>query len=224
MRRRTCARLALDSEPSSWPCTRTRPAVAWSRPPARLSRVDLPEPEGPMTATISPGCTVRWSPRRAWTAASPRPWMRLTSTISSAGCPGRGGGQVGVHRRAPGFRIEVVGVAGAGVSAAASRDRAAPRQRGLAVVEPADLGLQAEAHRLQHERPRDLTRSPLLEAGEVLHGGDGGRALALDDRADVDAGHGHRQRQLDGQLVAGPVGADDGVGEPARRARRGRSR
>ena len=216
MRRRTWARSALDSEPSSWPCTRTRPAVAWSRPPARLSSVDLPEPEGPMTATISPGWTREVQPAQGVHGGVAAAVDAADVDDLERRLPGRGGGgQVGVHRRAPGFRIEVAGVAGAGSRTRGVAGPGGAGQGGLAVVEPADLGLEAEAHRLQHQRPRDLTRSPLLEAGEVLHGGDGRGALALDDLADVDARHGHGQRELDGQLVAGPVGADDGVGEPA---------
>ena len=44
------------------PSTTTSPLVGRSRPPARLSRVDLPEPDGPITATSSPGATVRLTP------------------------------------------------------------------------------------------------------------------------------------------------------------------
>ncbi len=35
-------------------------------------KVDLPEPEGPMTATISPGAIVTETPRSAWTTCVPR--------------------------------------------------------------------------------------------------------------------------------------------------------
>ena len=42
------------SPPSRCPSTTTSPDVGESRPPARLSRVDLPDPDGPMTATSSP--------------------------------------------------------------------------------------------------------------------------------------------------------------------------
>ena len=56
-----------------------------SSPPARLSRVDLPDPDGPITATSSPAATVRVRPRSACTAASPDPWMRTTSVSSSTG-------------------------------------------------------------------------------------------------------------------------------------------
>ena len=35
--------------------------------------VDLPEPDGPMTAVSSPSATVTETPRSAWTAVSPAP-------------------------------------------------------------------------------------------------------------------------------------------------------
>src|SRR5262245_14297811 len=35
--------------------------------------VDLPEPEGPITATKSPAAIVRSTPRKAWNAPSPEP-------------------------------------------------------------------------------------------------------------------------------------------------------
>ena len=50
-----------------------------------------------------------------------------------------------------------------------------------------------------------------LEPGVVLQRGHGRGALLLDDRADVDAGHGDRHRQLDRQLVARRLGAGDRV-------------
>ena len=49
------------------------PAVGLSTPASRCSRVDLPEPDAPTTATNSPRVTVRSMPSRARTAASPLP-------------------------------------------------------------------------------------------------------------------------------------------------------
>ena len=41
------------------PSVTTRPAVGRSRPPTMPSRVDLPQPDGPMIATVSPSRTIR---------------------------------------------------------------------------------------------------------------------------------------------------------------------
>ena len=50
-----------------------RPAVGRSRPARMCIRVDLPEPDEPITATSSPGWTDSETPRRASTAVSPEP-------------------------------------------------------------------------------------------------------------------------------------------------------
>jgi hypothetical protein len=42
-----------------WPAISISPVVGWSSPPIRLSKVDLPEPDGPMMETNSPGATWR---------------------------------------------------------------------------------------------------------------------------------------------------------------------
>ena len=49
------------------PSTRTLPSVGRSRVPATASSVDLPEPEGPVTATNSPAATESVTSRRAKT-------------------------------------------------------------------------------------------------------------------------------------------------------------
>ena len=55
------------------PCRAGRrcPCVGVSRQPMRFMSVDLPEPEGPMTATYSPGWIVKLTPRRAWISSAP---------------------------------------------------------------------------------------------------------------------------------------------------------
>ena len=67
------------------PPTRTRPALGASSAPARCSRVDLPQPDGPITATSSPGATdiVTW--RSAKTSVSPCPYDLTTSRNSRIG-------------------------------------------------------------------------------------------------------------------------------------------
>ena len=57
----------------SSPLTRTAPEVGSSRVPAIVSSEDLPDPDGPITATISPAATVRDTSRSACTSAAPRP-------------------------------------------------------------------------------------------------------------------------------------------------------
>src|SRR5260221_292340 len=56
--------------------------------------VDLPEPDGPMSATNSPGRTSRSAPRRAWTMLSfpmryvfvtPRSWMTGADVVAGDG-------------------------------------------------------------------------------------------------------------------------------------------
>src|SRR5690606_18614336 len=47
--------------------------------------VDLPEPEGPTTATYSPGSTRRLTPRRACTTVSPIRYERVSPSASTAG-------------------------------------------------------------------------------------------------------------------------------------------
>ena len=61
-------------------------------------------------------------------------------------------------------------------------------QPGLAVVQPADLGLGAEDERVGDQQPRQLITGGLARAGVVLQRPHGGRALRLDDGPDVDAG------------------------------------
>jgi hypothetical protein len=49
------------------PQTSTSPLVGSSRLPAMVSNVDLPDPDGPITATISPARTDRSTPASACT-------------------------------------------------------------------------------------------------------------------------------------------------------------
>ena len=48
-----------------------RPRLGVSRQPMRFMRVDLPEPDGPITATYSLGAIVKLTPRRAWISSAP---------------------------------------------------------------------------------------------------------------------------------------------------------
>ena len=49
--------------------------------------VDLPEPDGPMTAVSWPCSTSSETPRSASTAVSPSPYLRVTSCGDDDGAP-----------------------------------------------------------------------------------------------------------------------------------------
>src|SRR4051812_15444692 len=61
------------------------PASGRSSPAATISRVDLPEPDGPMSPTASPAPICRSMSLRIWTRAGPRPSERLTPVSRIAG-------------------------------------------------------------------------------------------------------------------------------------------
>ena len=63
----------------------TWPSVGRSSPASRCMSVDLPEPDGPMTAVNWPAGTSMLTPRRASTAASPLPKRRVTAVAATAG-------------------------------------------------------------------------------------------------------------------------------------------
>src|SRR3989338_3557899 len=48
------------------PSNRYSPLVGLSKNPRICSRVDFPDPEGPIMAINSPSCTEKETPRRAW--------------------------------------------------------------------------------------------------------------------------------------------------------------
>ena len=72
-RRRSMVRAVSERPVTSVSPIQTSPAVGWSRPARMCMSVDLPEPEGPITATSSPSATSSVTPRRASTAVSPMP-------------------------------------------------------------------------------------------------------------------------------------------------------
>src|SRR5258708_25258267 len=83
VRRRSRALAARAIAPTGCPPTRTSPRLGSSRVPAMVSRVLLPEPLGPMTATISPRSTDRLTACSAFTEALPSPYDLDTSLSSS---------------------------------------------------------------------------------------------------------------------------------------------
>src|SRR5271165_1546201 len=60
------------------PLTTTSPLSGRSRPAITISKVDLPEPDGPIRPIASPGATRRLMSFRIWTRAAPAPSERLT--------------------------------------------------------------------------------------------------------------------------------------------------
>src|SRR3954471_4507668 len=66
----------------SAPATTTRPALARSRPPIIIIRLDLPAPDGPTTPTDSPAATDSPTPRRMLTSPAALASFRCTSSRS----------------------------------------------------------------------------------------------------------------------------------------------
>ena len=77
--RRRPLRSASASVSTRSPSKRTSPASGTRMPARQCSRVDLPEPLGPMTARISPAATDTSAPRRAGV------WPKLARGRSAAG-------------------------------------------------------------------------------------------------------------------------------------------
>src|SRR5271157_3437653 len=71
--------------PSPTPSIRTSPLSGRSSPAIIMSSVDLPEPEAPTMPTASPFAIVRLTLRKIWTRAAPRPRLRSTPRIATAG-------------------------------------------------------------------------------------------------------------------------------------------
>jgi hypothetical protein len=72
VRRRSVSSLS-DSAPSSTSPTNTRPSARLSSPARQCTRVDLPDPEGPMMAVNRPVGRSTVTSSRATTAVSPEP-------------------------------------------------------------------------------------------------------------------------------------------------------
>ena len=71
LRLRTWASSSSDMVLTSSPARRKEPDVGTSRQPRMCISVDLPEPDGPMTATYSPAAMSKETPRRASTSSDP---------------------------------------------------------------------------------------------------------------------------------------------------------
>src|SRR5262249_43873384 len=62
------------------------PCTGRCRPSTQASKVVLPAPFGPNRPKISPGCTLRLTPRRACTCWAPRPYTAETLSMAITGC------------------------------------------------------------------------------------------------------------------------------------------
>src|SRR5262249_49566070 len=69
----------------SVPATVTRPVVALSRPAATISSDDLPEPDGPSSATVSPAGILSVTPFRMFTGPAALDSVSVTSSKLMAG-------------------------------------------------------------------------------------------------------------------------------------------
>ncbi len=84
----------------SWPCTSRVPAVGRCRPASSVSSVDLPAPDGPSSATVSPSSTRRSTERSATTSAPSTRWMWTSPSAVITRRP-RAGGRAGPRGPAP---------------------------------------------------------------------------------------------------------------------------
>src|SRR5687767_4497365 len=74
---------------SAVPSITTSPPSIESRPERQLSSVVLPQPLGPMIATISPAATARSTPRSAFTRTVPVSYVLCTDCASTIGSASR---------------------------------------------------------------------------------------------------------------------------------------
>src|SRR5579871_3083166 len=77
------SRLAAGTEEMSLPSTSTEPVSAISKPATMRSAVVLPQPDGPSSATSSPGAISRDMPSRALVAPKARVRFRRDTLVPS---------------------------------------------------------------------------------------------------------------------------------------------
>src|SRR6266567_2391691 len=76
------ARSRPDRPSTRSPSSAYVPEVGVSRHPRIDISVDLPDPDGPISARNSPRSTVRSMPRRAWTATPLDPYVFISPVVS----------------------------------------------------------------------------------------------------------------------------------------------
>ena len=87
-RLRMSASSSSDILETSLAVKRYLPVVGVSRQPSMFIMVDLPLPDGPMTARYSFRRTLSETPRKAWTTSSPILYSLVTPSISMTTAPG----------------------------------------------------------------------------------------------------------------------------------------
>ena len=168
----------------------TSPLVGSSRLPAIVSSVDLPEPLGPMTATMLAASHRQVHPAQRVHLGGPRRRTSSTPTrISSA-----------AHRRTP-TRRRSLGrrpAARSGCSSAAARLRR-PSAASSHRMTASSRNSSASTTRA---RLTSNSASSSLMPGPLLHQLDQVPAVHLDHVVHVGAGHPHRHQDLHHQLIA----------------------
>jgi hypothetical protein len=194
---------ARPRSPSSAP--RTWPPLARSRPPPIASRVDLPEPLGPMIATSSPGWTAKVTSERAATQVRPEPYSRLTPRTSRVAV------MAGRRPRPGPVACQPARWALAPPGAPAPRRPGGPR-----TARAANLGLRLKQQAVQGEGPGQIVAGSVvaLQPGELLQRPHRRRSLLLDHPVDVGRWRTHGEDELDGQLLARHRLAADRPREP----------
>ena len=155
-----------------------------------VSRVLLPDPLAPMTATSAPPSTERSTSCSAWTSVGTLAVdLRDASQFEHSSSPHL---LLSVAASASGSDL---GSAGSN-AARFSRPSAASSHR-MTRVQPEQLGVD-------HEGEAEVELGLVLfQAGPLLHQLDQVAAVDLDHLVHVDAGHPQRHQHLDDQLVAG---------------------
>src|SRR5216684_1996403 len=106
---RTAASASLDIRATSAPSRKYCPDVGRSRQPVMCMNVDLPDPDGPVTARNSPRATSRLTPRSALTSISPTTYVltrfltEMTVDVSIADLNGAAIGGEGLGLKAQGL-------------------------------------------------------------------------------------------------------------------------
>src|SRR3569623_3634466 len=103
LRPRKRARSSSLSSPSGSPATITVPVSARSSPAMTISRVDFPDPEGPMRPIASPLPILRAMSLRIWTLAASCPSERLTPANAMAGLGTEGSFMNFFPKRSPSY-------------------------------------------------------------------------------------------------------------------------
>ena len=132
----------------SCPSSQISPPVGRSSPPSRYSRVDLPQPLGPIMATVSPRATSRSTSSTARTKLASRPYSLRSPRVRSTQLPPSGS-----------FMTRPSGLSSSARMPPASADRPADAARcPPAAVRPAERSGSAMAARCASRSRRSSSR------------------------------------------------------------------